>query len=110
MALFDAFEDDLDDVAARCESSDPGVRRIAMMELAESVEAGAAALLLRGLSDPDPQVRLAAVRALDEHDGSAVVEGLVRALEDLDPEVRRAAGDGLADNEEGRGRAPLYAG
>ena len=100
MALFDAFENDLDDVAARCESPDPGVRRVAMMELAESVEAGAVALLLRGLSDADPQVRTAAVRALDEHDGSRVVEGLVRALEDLDPEVRRAAGEVLADKKE----------
>src|SRR4051812_35974930 len=99
MALFDAFEDDLDDVAARCESPDPGVRRIAIMELAESVEAGAAALLLKGLSDADPQVRLAAVRALDEHDGWAVVEGLARALEDPDLEVRKAAAEVLAEKK-----------
>jgi hypothetical protein len=35
MALFDALDSDLDDIAARCTDDDAGVRRVAMLELAE---------------------------------------------------------------------------
>ena len=74
-ALFDTFDDDLDDLAERCADPDPGIRRVAMMELAESVGPVATVLLLKGLADADAAVRAAAARALDEHDGPAVEIG-----------------------------------
>ena len=98
--VFDSFDDDLDDVAERCASADAGVRRVAMMELAEAVGPAAKVLLLKGLGDPDAAVRAAAAKALDEHDGADVVEGLVRSLEDADEAVRRTAADTLAEKKE----------
>ena len=80
MPTFDSFDGELDDIAERCGSGDPGVRRVAMMDLAELIEPGATTLLLRGLGDADAEVRAAAARSLDEHDGPAVVQGLVHAL------------------------------
>ena len=68
MAVFDALDSDLDDIAARCTDEDAGVRRVAMLELADVVEAGAVPLLVAGLRDADASVREAAAKALDEHD------------------------------------------
>ena len=102
MPVFDSFDsfDDLDDLAERCESPDPGIRRVAMMELAEATGPEATILLLKALGDSDATVRAAAAKALDEHDGTEVVEGLVRSLEDADAEVRRVAADTLAEKKE----------
>ena len=120
MPVFDTFDDDLEDLAERCADADPGIRRVAMMALAEAVGLGATVLLLKGLADPDATVRAAAARALDEHDGPQVVEGLVRSLEDADEAVRRTAaehprgeeGAGLrtAPDRAGRACRPVRAG
>ena len=48
MALFDALDSDLDDVAARCTDDDAGVRRVAMLELAEVTDEDAVPLLDQG--------------------------------------------------------------
>ena len=42
MPVFDSFESDLDDIAGKCASEDAGVRRVAMLQLAEVVDPGAA--------------------------------------------------------------------
>ena len=98
MPVFDTLSD-LDDVAARCASADPGVRRVAMLELAESVDDGAVDLLVEGLNDADAAVREAAAKALDEHTGDGVVEALAAALEDPIAAVRAAAADTLAEKK-----------
>jgi len=64
MPVFDSFDVDLDDFAERCASGDPGVRRLAMLELGEVIEPGAVALLLKGLADPAVEVRTAAINRL----------------------------------------------
>ncbi|MFJ5488380.1 HEAT repeat domain-containing protein, partial [Hansschlegelia beijingensis] len=96
MPPFDPFGDDLADLKERATDPDPGIRRVAMMELAEEVGPDAKVLLLSGLADPDPEVRAAAAKALDEHDGPDVVEGLVGSLEDPDAAVRQNAAEALA--------------
>ncbi len=48
--VFDTFDDDLDDLTERCASPDAGVRRVAMMELAEAVRPRGEVLLLKGLA------------------------------------------------------------
>src|SRR6478752_6297193 len=65
----DVLASDLDDIAARCTDDDAGVRRVAMLELAEVTDEGAVPLLVKGLGDADPAVREAAAKALDEHSG-----------------------------------------
>ena len=89
MALFDTFDSDLDDIAARCADEDAGVRRVAVLELAEVTDERAVPLLVQGLRDADPTVREAAAKALDEHTGAGVVGALVDALEDPVAAVRR---------------------
>src|SRR4051812_48672113 len=72
--VFETFDDDLEDLAERAASPDAGIRRVAMLELAEAVGPEAKALLLKGLGDNDATVLAAAAKALDEHDGPEVVE------------------------------------
>ena len=104
MALFDALDSDLDDVAARCTDDDAGVRRVAMLELAEVTDEGAVPLLIKGLGDADPAVREAAAKALDEHSGEGIV---VRAGQCARRPGRRGARGrrGNAGGEEGCPRA-----
>jgi len=99
MPVFDAFEPELDEIAEKCASDDAGVRRVAMLELADIVEDGAVPLLLKGLHDTDIMVREAAVKALDAHDGIEVVEALIAALEDPIPGVKFAAAEVLAEKK-----------
>src|SRR5258708_24749769 len=99
MPSFDALDSDLE-IAAKCASPDAGVRRVAMLELADVVDEGAVPLLARGLRDSDATVREAAAKALDEHDGLAAVEALVAALEDPVQAVRAAAAEMLAEKKE----------
>ncbi len=46
--VFDTFDDDIDELAERAADPDPGIRRVAMMELAEAVGTDAKVLLLKG--------------------------------------------------------------
>src|SRR5271157_98620 len=100
MPVFDSFDSDLDDIAGRCADADAGVRRVAMLALADVVEAGAVPLLIAGLRDGDASVRAAAAKALDEHEGEGVVAALVGALEDEEAAVRAAAAETLADKKD----------
>ena len=72
MPVFDTFDSEIDDIATKCAGDDAGVRRVAMMELAERVDAKAVPLLVTGLRDADASVREAAAKALDEHEGPFV--------------------------------------
>src|SRR5947209_2928292 len=99
MAVFDALDSDLGEIAARCASEDAGVRRVAMLDLAEIVGDGAATLLISSLRDPDAAVREAAAKTRDEHDGDGVIEALIAALEDEIPAVRTAAAETLAEKK-----------
>ena len=109
MALFDALDSDLDDIAARCTDDDAGVRRVAMLELAEVTDLGAVPLLVKGLGDADPAVREAAAKALDEHSGEGIVSALVNALEDPVAAVRVAAAETLAEKKDPESVALLIA-
>src|SRR3954468_2245175 len=109
MALFDALDSDLDDIAARCTDDDAGVRRVAMLELAEVTDEGAVPLLVKGLGDADPAVREAAAKALDEHSGEGIVSALVNALEDPVAAVRVAAAETLAEKKDPESVALLIA-
>ena len=60
----DDLDDDLAVLAERCADADPGIRRVAMMALAESIEPEAEALLVAGLADADSAVREATPRGL----------------------------------------------
>jgi HEAT repeat protein len=109
MPVFDAFESDVDDIALNCASADAGVRRVAMMQLADVVDGGAIPLLIKGLGDADASVREAAAKAIDEHDGDGVVAALVKALEDSVPAVRAAAAETLAEKKDPASAALLIA-
>ena len=82
MPAFDTLDSDLDEIALRCAGDDAGVRRVAMLELADITDEGVVPLLIAGLADTDALVREAAAKALDEHTGDGVVAALVTALED----------------------------
>ena len=93
--------DDLDeDLVARVHSADAGVRRVAMMDLAEEVEPAATMLLIAGLRDDSEAVREAAARGLDEHEGSEAALALAAALDDPSQVVRAAVAEALADRKE----------
>ena len=109
MALFDTFDSDLDDIAARCADEDAGVRRVAVLELAEVTDERAVPLLVQGLRDADPTVREAAAKALDEHTGAGVVGALVDALEDPVAAVRLSAAETLAEKKDAASAALLIA-
>jgi HEAT repeat protein len=99
VAVLDSFDSDLDELAAKCASADAGVRRVAMLELADVMEPEAVPLLLKGLRDADATVREAAAKALDEHDSVEIVGALVAALEDPVEAVRTVAAETLAEKK-----------
>ena len=57
MAPFDTLDSDLDEIASRCTGDDAGVRRVAMLELADITDEGAVPLLIAGLADADGRCR-----------------------------------------------------
>jgi len=69
--LFDEFVD-LEALADDLADPDPGVRRVAVLRLAETADPGTVPLLARALADPDGQVRLQAAGALGGFDGPEV--------------------------------------
>ena len=66
MPAFDTLDSDLDEIALRCAADDAGVRRVAMLELADITDEQAVPLLIAGLRDSDELVREAAAKALDD--------------------------------------------
>ena len=75
----------LQDIATNLTSSDPGIRRVAVLELVDSGEPEAAELLILALNDPDPSVRQEPAKVVDEFDAVAFtakigsVQGPVRS-------------------------------
>ena len=47
----------LQSLAANLASADPGIRRVAVLDLVDCAEPQAAELLILALNDPDPSVR-----------------------------------------------------
>ncbi|MDE2052843.1 MAG: HEAT repeat domain-containing protein [Gammaproteobacteria bacterium] len=89
---------DLERIALRLEQGDPGARRVAVMDLAESAhEPGAGRLLLAALHDGDPSVRAEAAKLIDEFPAEELTEALIGALTAADENVRGAAARALAD-------------
>ncbi|WP_084162174.1 HEAT repeat domain-containing protein [Methylocaldum szegediense] len=99
--LLASFEGKSDERSSEAASpvarGDAGVRRLAVLRLAECEEEEAVPELTKALSDSDRDVRLEAVRVLAEFDGPPVVASLLVAIEDPDDAVRGAAADALAE-------------
>src|SRR6185312_14222890 len=88
-------------ISERLQSSDPGVRRIAVLDLPYSEEEDdIVPLLVAALADPDPCVRLEAAKAIEGYEEPAALAALVPLLKDPDPDVRRAAATTLAELKE----------
>ncbi|HEY1900258.1 MAG TPA: HEAT repeat domain-containing protein [Steroidobacteraceae bacterium] len=91
----------------RLTSEDPAVRRVAVLELADSSEESLLHAILSILRhDPDPALRAEAARALAGWDGDEVVEALAAALRDELP-VRGAAASSLTELKDASAAARL---
>lgn len=101
---------ELEQIALRLGQRDPGARRVAVMDLAESAhEPGAGRLLLAALHDDDPSVRAEAARTIDEFPAEELAEALIGALTAPDESVRNAAARALADLKDPAAGAGLMA-
>ncbi|OLF53162.1 HEAT repeat domain-containing protein [Pseudomonas chlororaphis] len=99
--MSDFFRDtDHDDIRAlhgRLTDSDPGVRRIALIELADLEEPeGLVWLVDRLRQDPAVEVRAEAARLLEAWEDEPVVAALCEALTDSDASVQEAAAQSLS--------------
>ncbi|MBP0639114.1 HEAT repeat domain-containing protein [Cupriavidus sp. AcVe19-6a] len=91
----------LDALAPRLSDSDPAVRRVAVLQLADlGDEAGVPLLLHRLQSDPAPSVRAEAARTLASWESEDVARALALALADIDREVAEAAAQALSELKE----------
>lgn len=89
------------ELSPRLEDADPGVRRLALIELADLELPEALPLLVAALrSDPDPGVRGEAARLLEAWEEDAVVDALCAALADPVPAVADAAAQSLGELKE----------
>jgi HEAT repeat protein len=97
--MFEPFEDfsDIDELAARLADPDPAVRRVAVMELADTALPEAIGHIGSALKDQSAEVRLQAAIALGEFDGPLAAEALAIGLQDADSRVAQAAADSLAE-------------
>lgn len=84
-------------VADRLRDSDPGIRRVAVLDLVDSPEEEAVGLLIAALGDKDETVRMEAARMIDEFEPRDMMSALVGALTSEDQNVRNAAANALAD-------------
>jgi HEAT repeat protein len=64
-------------IASRVDDADPGIRRVAVMDLVDSPEAEAVELLIRALSDTDETVRMEAAKVIDEFEPRDIMESRV---------------------------------
>ncbi|HFK2006889.1 TPA: HEAT repeat domain-containing protein, partial [Pseudomonas aeruginosa] len=88
-------------LSPRLEDADPGVRRLALIELADLELPEALPLLVAALrDDPDPGVRGEAARLLEAWEEDAVVDALCVALADPVPAVADAAAQSLGELKE----------
>ncbi|HHG5557356.1 TPA: HEAT repeat domain-containing protein, partial [Pseudomonas aeruginosa] len=89
------------ELSPRLEDADPGVRRLALIELADLELPEALPLLVAALrGDPDPGVRGEAARLLEAWEEDAVVDALCAALTDPLPAVAEAAAQSLGELKE----------
>ncbi|MCS9217910.1 HEAT repeat domain-containing protein, partial [Pseudomonas aeruginosa] len=89
------------ELSPRLEDADPGVRRLALIELADLELPEALPLLVAALrGDPDPGVRGEAARLLEAWEEDAVVDALCAALADPVPAVADAAAQSLGELKE----------
>ncbi|NPY56829.1 HEAT repeat domain-containing protein, partial [Pseudomonas aeruginosa] len=89
------------ELSPRLEDADPGVRRLALIELADLELPEALPLLIAALrGDPDPGVRGEAARLLEAWEEDAVVDALCAALADPVPAVADAAAQSLGELKE----------
>src|SRR5258705_4562998 len=93
--LFEAY-DDLDDVGERLKAADPAQRRVAIIELGNSGDPAAVALLDQTVSDPHAGVRQQGALALGEVDGPDTAAALARLLVDPEQAGASAAAPSLA--------------
>ena len=78
--MFNFADPLLSSIAERLQDADPGIRRVAVMELVESPEPEAVDLLVMALSDADETVRMEAAKVIDEFDPRDMMDALVGAL------------------------------
>ncbi|MFG4010850.1 HEAT repeat domain-containing protein, partial [Pseudomonas aeruginosa] len=89
------------ELSLRLEDADPGVRRLALIELADLELPEALPLLIAALrGDPDPGVRGEAARLLEAWEEDAVVMRSVRPWADPVPAVADAAAQSLGELKE----------
>src|SRR3546814_19860882 len=81
----------LQQIAENLASDDPGIRRVAVLDLVDCGEPEAAELLILALNDPDPAVRQEAAKVVDEFDAVDIADALIAALQDSNEVVRNAA-------------------
>src|SRR6478609_6799658 len=103
--LFEAY-DDLDDVGERLKAADPAQRRVAIIELGNSGDPAAVALLDQIVGDPDAGVRQPL--ALGEFDGPDAAAALARLLVDPEQAVASAAAQSLAELKDPASADALY--
>jgi HEAT repeat protein len=84
-------------IETRLQDADPGIRRVAVMELVDSPEPEAVELLITALSDSEADVRMEAAKVIDEFEPIDMMDALVEALTAPDENVRNAAASALAD-------------
>jgi HEAT repeat protein len=97
----------LQQIAENLASEDPGIRRVAVLELVDCGEPEAAELLILALNDPDPAVRQEAAKMVDEFDAVDIADALIAALQDSNEVVRNAAAHALADLKDPAAALPL---
>lgn len=93
----DALLDDDPALRARLHDADAGVRRIALIELAELEDETLVPWLVAALADAAPAVREEAARRLAAWEREDGVHALVAALSDTNAAVRASAADSLAE-------------
>ena len=84
-------------IETRLQDADPGIRRVAVMELVDSPEPEAVELLITALSDSEADVRMEAAKVIDEFEPIDMMDALVEARTAPDENVRNAAASALAD-------------
>ena len=87
----------LNSIANRLDDSDPGIRRVAVLDLVDSLEEEAVELLIKALNDNDASVRMEAAKVIDEFEPRDMMDVLVNALTSPDENVHNAAANALAD-------------
>ncbi|WP_415716738.1 HEAT repeat domain-containing protein [Roseibium sp.] len=87
--VFEPFEDesDFELLADKLGEDDPAVRRVAVMDLADTADPEAIPLIASTVKDESPEVRLQAAIALGEFDGLATATALCLLLQDTDNRV-----------------------